>query len=540
MLKAGVTHLICLAPLIAQAPGLRLIAPLQGNQTQLVDGNGVTVHAWAGINNVVVHLDENGDLIRGVQEPNNSFPGTTGRLQRLDIHSNVKWDMLVSDNDRYMHHDICPLPNGNVLVMTVDRMTRAEAIAAGRDPALLSAPDWLPETIVEIQQTGPTTGDVVWQWRVMDHIVQDFDPQAPGYGVVADHPELVDINYPPVDLDVIGDWNHANGIDYDPVNDWIIISSRDQDECWLIDHSTTTAEAAGHTGGARGRGGDLLWRWGNPECYGRGTPAERVLFRQHDPRFIPPGFPGAGNITIFNNQVVANHPTLPNQSSVIEITMPLDAQGNPFVDPATSVYGPAAPVWTYAEPGFYSAFVSSAQRLRNGNTLICSGQSSLMFEVTPTKQTVWSYTYPSGAIIFQAESVERRLWAGSREISVSNGGLVPFTHITDTQHAGDCYFLLGSLSGTTPGVPLPGGLTLPLNVDELLLGMVAFPNISVFENTLGLIDSAGNASSKINIPPGLLLPVLIGGQMDLCYVVIDTDTGLVTKVSNVESVTLNP
>jgi len=533
MRKGLLATLLVASPVLAQSPGLRLFSPTQNNNTQVVDGNGAIVHSWTGFNGVVVHMDQDGNLVRGMVEPNAGFQGTTGRLQRRDVNDNLTWDLLVSDADRYMHHDICPLPNGNVLVMAVDRMTQAEAIAAGRDPATLTAPDWLPEGILEIQQTGPNSGQIVWEWHVQDHIIQEFDATKPNFGVVADHPELVDINYPPILLDVIGDWNHANGIDYDPINDWIIISSRDQDECWLIDHSTTTAEAAGHTGGARGRGGDLLWRWGNPEAYGRGTPADRQLFRQHDPRFIPPDYPGAGNITIFNNQALAG------QSTVIEITMPVDASGNPFVDPVSNVYGPAAPVWTFAEPGFFSAFVSGAQRLRNGNTLICSGAQSRLFEVTPAGQTVWSYTYPTGDIIFQCDAIERRLWRDTAELSVADGGTIQCTHIVDTQRSGEVYYLLGSLNGTSPGTPLPGGMILPLNTDVLLIGMVTYPNVAVFVDTLGTVDTFGKAYSSIVIPPGLLLPVLIGSEMSLCHALID-GTGFVSEISNVVTVQIGP
>ena len=521
------------APALAQgAPGLRLYSAVAQNEARLVDGQGVVVHSWPGTGNISVHLDADGTLLRGVVEPNTGFPGTTGRLQRVDIDGNVTWDLLVNDPTRLMHHDIEPLPNGNVLLMVADFLPASAAIAAGRDPALLPAAEWLPESILEIQQTGPTSGLVVWEWHVQAHLVQDFDPALPNYGVVADHPELVDINYPPVAL-TLGDWTHCNGIDYDPVNDWIVISAREQDEVWLIDHSTTTAEAAGHTGGLRGMGGDLLWRWGNPEAYGRGGPAERKLFRQHDPRFVPPGFPGAGNITIFNNQAT------PTGSAVIEIELPLDAQGLPFVDPVTNVYGPETPVWTFEEAGFYSAIVSGAERLANGNTLICSGVQGRLFEVTPAGQTVWSYTHPTPDIVFHAHQVDRRTWASADELSVAGGGVVDFTHILDTERAGDLYLLLGSLAGTSPGTLLPGGLVLPLNQDVLLVGMATFPNVGVFVDTFGVIDSVGNATSSLIVPSGLLLPSLIGQQMHFANVIVD-GTGVAVEISNLVGVVLTP
>ena len=523
--------LVSTCSLLAQgAPGLRLFAPVALNEVQLIDGQGTVVHTWPGFNNLALHMTEDGSLLRGVIEPNIGFPGTTGRLQKLDIEGNLMWDMLVSNAQRLMHHAIHELPNGNVLMMVADYLPASFAIAQGRDPALLPAVEWLPESILEIQQTGPTTGQVVWEWNVHDHVIQDFDSTKSNFGVISDHPELVNINYPPEVL-TLGDWNHANGIDYDPINDWIVISARAQDEVWLIDHGTTTAEAAGHVGGARGRGGDLLWRWGNPEAYDRGTSVDRQLFQQHDPRFIPPGYPGAGNMTIFNNQ------HLPSQSAVIEIELPVDAQGMPFIDPGSNTFGPAAPVWTFTEPGFFSSFVSGAERLANGNTLICSGVEGRLFEVTASGQTVWSYQSPGTDIIYQAHSVDRRLWISSDEVSVANGGRVDFTHIVDTERTGDFYYLLGSLTGTLPGTPLPGGLHLPLNEDVLLIGMLTYPNLGVFEDTLGMVDAQGRASSAIDIPPGLLLPALIGLEMNLLHALVD-GTGYVVEVSNVVTVTI--
>ena len=310
-----------------------------------------------------------------------------------------------------------------------------------------------------------------------------------------------------------------------------MISARAQDEVWLIDHSTTTAEAAGHTGGARGRGGDLLWRWGNPEAYGRGTSVDRQLFQQHDPRFVPPGYPGAGHITIFNNRY------LPNQSAIFEIELPVDAQGMPFVEPTTLVYGPSGPVWTFSEPGFFSSFVSGAERLVSGNTLICSGAQSRLFEVTPTGQTVWSHTHTTPDVIFHAHAVDRRLWANKTEVSVTNGGRIDFDHIVDSSRANDIYYLLGTLSGTSQGTPLPGGLLLPLNLDNLLIGMVCYPNIGVFVNTLGSINSKGRATSAIDIPPGLLVPSLVGLQIDLCGAMFN-GSGFIDAASNVVTVSI--
>ena len=57
---------------------------------------------------------------------------------------------------------------------------------------------------------------------------------------------------------------HCNGLDYNSALDQIALSCRGMNEVYIIDHSTTTEEAVGHTGGNAGKGGDILYRWGNP------------------------------------------------------------------------------------------------------------------------------------------------------------------------------------------------------------------------------------------------------------------------------------
>jgi hypothetical protein len=509
----------------AQQPGLRLYAPLGPFETQLVDGLGNQVHSWPGTGTTSCYLRPNGNLIRGMVEPNLGIPGTTGRLQEMNIEGTISWDCVVSDAQKLMHHDIEILPNGNILIIAADRQTPADAIAAGRDPSLIAGAVWLPDSVLELERTGLNTYNVVWEWHIKDHYVQDFDVTKPNFGVVANEPGKVDINFPPVVVNTVY-YNHMNGIDYDPINDWIVVSTRNQQEIWLIDHSTTTAESAGSTGGARGKGGDLLWRWGNPQAYDHGGPADQQLHRQHDPRFIPPGFPGAGNLTMFDNDHIIG-PT--NQSAVYEIELPVDGTGMPFIDPVIGQYGPAAPLWIYTDPSFYSAFVSSAERLANGNTLICSGQQSYLFEIDPSGTVVWSFNPPGAPFVYQIQNVDRRLWANGDEMSVA-GGRIEFTNLVDSSHAGDMFFLLGSLSGTSPGTLMPGGVVVPLNIDVLMTGMALYPNIGVFQNTMGMFDPSGKEVSALDIPPGLISPALVGLEMDFAHLILQG--GITTEVSN--------
>ena len=161
-------------------------------------------------------------------------------------------------------------------------------------------------------------------------------------------------------------------------------------EIYIIDHSTTTAEAALHTGGTYGKGGDFLYRWGNPEAYDHGTSTNRILIRQHYPHWIPDGLTDEGKIIIFNNGGDRVY------SSIDIIDPPTSAPGV-YIYGVTDGYGPINPEWTYTDPvptNFFSTILSSAQRLPNGNTLICDGDSGYFFEIDANKSIVWEYVNP--------------------------------------------------------------------------------------------------------------------------------------------------
>jgi hypothetical protein len=190
------------------------------------------------------------------------------------------------------------------------------------------------------------------------------------------------------------DWAHANAVAYNAERDQLMISFRSFNEVFIIDHSTTTKESAGSAGGRGGKGGDILYRWGNPQAYRRGTAEDQRSFGQHNAQWIGRGLRGTGNMLIFNNG-----DTRPGDkySTVDEVVLPVDANGRYTLEVGKK-YGPEQAVWSYQAPkrtDFYSYYISGAQRLPNGNTLICSGANGMVFEVTPEKQVVWQYTFPS-------------------------------------------------------------------------------------------------------------------------------------------------
>ena len=295
------------------SPGYTLFSPIRYSTTYLIDMQGRLVHSWPATQTpgLSAYVYADGHLLRTANTGSASFAtgGAGGRIQEFDWDGTVVWDYTYSTSSVRQHHDIERLANGDVLIIAWEGKTSAQAIAAGRNPALVTAAGLWLDHVIQVRPTGPTTGTIVWEWHVWDHVVQDIDATKPNFGVVADHPERIDLNFAQNNA---ADWTHVNGIAYDPHNDQIILSAHNLNEIWVIDHSTTTAEAAGHTGGAQGRGGDLLYRWGNPRAYARGTVADQKLFGQHDAQWIPDGVPGAGNLLVFNNGTL---PPIPPASS---------------------------------------------------------------------------------------------------------------------------------------------------------------------------------------------------------------------------------
>ena len=373
--------------------GYNLFSSLNSTTAYLMDNNGNFVHSWeTGYRpgNAMYFL-ENGLLLHTGNVGNTTFGsgGAGGMVQTIDWDGSVTWAYEYASTTHLQHHDVEMLPNGNVLMIAWQYKSGDDAIAAGRNPSLLKDGELWPDSIIEVQPTGSDTGQIVWEWHAWDHLVQDYDATGSNYGVIADHPELIDLNYV---MNSAADWNHTNSIDYNEELDQILLSVHNFSEIWVIDHSTSTAEAAGHSGGNSGKGGDLLYRWGNPQAYGAGTASDQQLFVQHDAEWIAAGSPGEGDILIFNNG--QGRPG-GNYSSVVEIKPPLNSDGG-YTLASGAAYGPDQPVWTYtADPpiDFYATNISGQERLPNGNTLICDGPSAHFFEVTASGETVWEYKY---------------------------------------------------------------------------------------------------------------------------------------------------
>ncbi len=346
-----------------------LVNDAMDNRVYLMDKNGDLVHEWPlgerKIGNDVVLL-EDGTLLAALQAdgPDILFGGFGGKIQIIDKEGNALWDFTYSNSDHRLHHDVELLPNGNVLGIAWEKMPQEEALANGSNHNT----DLYPESILEID---PTTDEIVWEWHAKDHLIQDYDEIKSNYGNIAANPQLIDINHVPAET---GNIMHINGLSYDPINDLIYLSVNFYSEVWVIDHSTTSETAATHSGGNFGRGGDLVYRFGNPTAYGNND-TERLFVNNHYPNLFEPG-----KMLIFTNGGDLE------QSTVYELQLPeaLNSASIPeLVNPEI--------LWSFTDAELYSPKVSGAVRLPNGNTLITEGDYGI-WEVTTDGEVVWKFS----------------------------------------------------------------------------------------------------------------------------------------------------
>jgi hypothetical protein len=380
--------------------------------TFLINNCGQVINQWSSdyLPGHSVYILPNGNLIRAGRKDTSTitFGGVGGIVEMFDWDGNLVWEFIYSNDEQRLHHDIYPMPNGNILVLAATVMSNEETLQAGRNPNLVSGAGILyNEQILEIKPIGTNDYSIEWEWNFKDHLIQDYDDTKNNYGVIDEHPEKLDINFLN-DRIPAENWLHVNSIQYDETLDQIVISSRNLSELYIIDHSTTAEEATGETGGTYGKGGDFLYRWGNSAAYGQGNEDDRTLFGQHFPHIIKPGLKDEGKIILFNNGTDRE----PVFSEVMIISAPTTSPGIYSYDPDSS-YGPQTAEFTYSsneDNDFTSGILSGAIRLPNENLLICDGNSGRLFEINSTNDIVWNYIIPmnntTGEISSQGDVLE--------------------------------------------------------------------------------------------------------------------------------------
>lgn len=341
-----------------------------GSESFLFDKNGEEVFNWTFDSNLGNDLEllPDGKLIGmfKTETLSFSFGGYGGIVKILNIDGSVNWEYDYFSENYLAHHDVELLPNGNVLFLAWERITAAAAKQAGVDTEF----DIYPEVLIEVD---PNTDEIVWEWHSFDHIIQDRFSNLSSFGDKGDNPQLIDINYALRDN---GDIMHANGIDYDHAKDVIYVSVNFYSEVWVIDHSTTKEEARTSSSGNFGKGGDLIYRFGNPGAYNN-TGGERLFYNNHFPNFLESDEPGAGNVLIF-----VNKDKNADQSAVYELKMPetFSLASNTNNEPEI--------VWSFTDTELFYQRISGAVRLKNGNTLICEGDFGF-WEVATDGKVVW-------------------------------------------------------------------------------------------------------------------------------------------------------
>jgi hypothetical protein len=393
--------------------------------TYLLDMEGRVVHTWPiGTN---PHLLDDGSILDASKDDPSGFGG----FSQVSWSGSNMWSYTESRTGYFPHHDFIRIFNpklgtNTTLYIANKNYTYSQCIASGcnTNPPSPAYTNAQMDVIVEVNQAGT----IVWEWAFFDHMIQDYDPAKSNYvgsgKSIADYPGRLNINLP--GRPVQRDWLHCNSIDYNQSLDQIVINSVGG-EFYVIDHGNTfiAGDPTGSVALAAGPAGDFLYRFGDVARYNQGaapsllanwtesSSGNKQIGGTHHVSWIPAGLQGAGNILMFSNsQNLFEHT---QQSYAIEVNPRLNAS---LIDTGVYVNPPAAGytmwqagnnsdktgrllsnqiVWRYyskASHGMFSHIGSGAQRLANGNTLVCADTEGHIIEVTPAGEAVWEYIVP--------------------------------------------------------------------------------------------------------------------------------------------------
>ncbi|MBI5299446.1 MAG: aryl-sulfate sulfotransferase, partial [Deltaproteobacteria bacterium] len=264
-----------------------------------------------------------------------------------------------------IHHDYDKMPNGNIIAILWSKHKRPDEVEGGIPNTEYEGGVILSETIAEIEPSGK----IVWKWVAEDHLKAE--------------------EYPVCPLDYRKRWLHANSIQFlssdNPIftgKELILVSLRQPSASIIIDKGS----------------GNILWRYGG---YLEGEWAR--LGHQHSFDMIGAKIggkelPGYGNLLVFDNgmhNAAIEDWGLP-RSKVVEIDPKTKKVVWAFTHHEEKFAG-----WMPPEFKFNSPYIAGAQRLPNGNTLICEGASGRIFEVTKGGEIVWEFINPERRALFR-------------------------------------------------------------------------------------------------------------------------------------------
>ena len=334
-----------------------------GDRAYLTNKTGEKLNVWNFDSKLGNDLEliKDGSLI-GLFKSDNvffSFGGYGGIVKKFNPSGILEWQYEVNNENELAHHDFEILPNGNVLLLVWERFTEEQAINFG----FSGTGEIFLEKIIEIN---PDNDSVVWEWRSVDHLIQDFDSIKPNYGKISEYPQKIDLNYNQIEN---GDLMHANGLYYDQKRNLILLSVNFYSEIWAIPHQYDTEVN-------KTEKGDLAFRFGNPNAFD--SYGERILFNNHHPNIVSLHPESLDNFLIYMNG------SKNNQSAVYEFAFPPKFETDP------KDWSQPELVWQFSDVDLFSAKLSGCIRLPNGNTLICEGDYGY-WEVTKDKEVVWKY-----------------------------------------------------------------------------------------------------------------------------------------------------
>lgn len=367
----------------------------------LIDLNGNVVNLWKGLHGFPNTILPGGFVMGSTGERPIEFGYQDQRdLVQVDWEGRIVWRFdkyeYIEDpgeEPRWMarqHHDFqregCPIgyyvPGMEPLVNKGHTMLICHKNLRNPD---ISDKLLLDDTLIEVTWEG----EVVWEWVCSDHF-EEMGFSEGAKNILSRNPNMRPIG------SGVGDWMHINSMSLLGPNRWyeggddrfhpgnIIWCGRQTNIIAIIDRKT----------------GKIVWKLG-PD-YDSTPELRRIgwIIGPHHAHMIPRGLPGEGNILVFDNGGWAGY-GLPNPGSPTGFNHALRDYSRVLeFDPVTFKiiwqYTPIEARFEYPVDSakFYSPFISSAQRLPNGNTLITEGSDGRIFEVTPEHEIVWEYISP--------------------------------------------------------------------------------------------------------------------------------------------------